>query len=81
MANELADVVAGDAEIMLQDVLVPASGRQDAGVPSQDSGPRLMPPHRPDPLTPGAVPYLPQSKITGPSSSKSMENNGIIPIK
>jgi hypothetical protein len=33
MAREGADIVAGDADVVLQYVLVPATGGQDAGAP------------------------------------------------
>jgi hypothetical protein len=60
VARKLADVVVWNTDVMLQYVLVPAAGGEDAGAPCQHPGPCLVASHVPDPFAARAVPNLSQ---------------------
>ena len=58
MTTKLADIVTGDADVMLQYVLVPATWGQDAWAPCQYSSPCLVTSHISNPFTARTVPNL-----------------------
>ena len=58
MTTKLADIVTGDADVMLQYVLVPATWGQDAWAPCQYSSPCLVTSHISNLFTARTVPNL-----------------------